>query len=125
MSGYMQAQRVKMDTCQHKAVADLHSKILDACSSLSSNFFIFMQFLGKFDWCPHQGWHPSPSLKCKYLHFVVVWCIKLSSTIESSLNRNSTFQVLRYYVRSVVDPGFPRGCTKLLFGIILVENCIK
>ena len=42
MSGYMPAQRVKMDACQNKAVPNLHSKILVVCSSLSPNFFIFM-----------------------------------------------------------------------------------
>ena len=33
---------------QHSAVADLHSKIFDACSPRGPNSFNIMQFLGKF-----------------------------------------------------------------------------
>ena len=42
---------VELWSCPSKhagLVADLHSKILDACTPSVSNFFIFMQLLEKF-----------------------------------------------------------------------------
>ena len=49
--------------CEWQAVADLHSKILDAPPPpRGPNSFNFMQFLGKFGkivcWCPPESWRP-------------------------------------------------------------------
>ena len=56
------------------AVADLHSKILDARPPGGPNSFNFMQFLGKFGkivcWHPQGSWRPllgeilDPPLQC-------------------------------------------------------------